>query len=816
MAEAHEAVAFSFQIGPDGVNVDLSYDALKAVIYSGLRSWRLRLRRGLNSLYNSLYPGGPIRGTAFCGAITILYHYGYDTSFSIIPWLEQHVFERYFVPKTSKYLACIAFGCGVYVILVETRVQTLKTLFSYHGWMYQTHGQNASILPRVWTGLVKLCVGRSPSLYSCQRFLPTLPLPSLNDTMDRYLRTVRPLFDDREYARMEKLAEEFKKSLGKRLQRYLWLKWLLSSNYVSDWWEEYVYLRGRSAIMVNSNFYGLDAVYIRPTTIQSARAANLTCAAFLYRTELDHETIKPLMVQKLVPLCSRQYERQFNTVRIPGLETDKIVHYSDSRHIAVYSKGRWYKVYTFYNNKLLLPCELQVQFNDILKDTTLPSKGEEHLAALTAGERKQWAQARSKYFSTGINRSSLDAIEKAAFIVILDEDEYHLSANMSQQFNDYAHAILHGKAHDRWFDKSFNFIISKNAVFGFNVEHSWADAPVSGHMVEFVLCEDFVRFGYDEHGNTKGTPRFDALKPIKLKWNISNECEQIIEHSLTAATELYRDVDLNVYVQDNYGKGFMKKCKLSPDAYIQMALQLAHYRDSGKFNLTYEASMTRLFREGRTETVRSCSIESTQWVKSMDDSSISNVERIKLLRLACDYHQQQYRDAMSGKGIDRHLFCLYVVSKYLGVDSPFLQQVLSEPWKLSTSQTPTSYDDERLKHLIASNRDVITKYKVDTNEITAAGGGFGPTPHNYEEDYSGRYDERSKTNSGGGFGPVADDGYGVSYIIAGEDLIFFHISSKKSSSATDSHRFGEHIRKAMGDMKSLFDNNKSAVTTVKS
>lgn len=36
----------------------------------------------------------------------------------------------------------------------------------------------------------------------------------------------------------------------------------------------------------------------------------------------------------------------------------------------------------------------------------------------------------------------------------------------------------------------------------------------------------------------------------------------------------------------------------------------------------------------------------------------------------------------------------------------------------------------------------------------------------------------------GGFGPVADDGYGVSYIIAGEDLIFFHISSKQSSPLT--------------------------------
>lgn len=39
-------------------------------------------------------------------------------------------------------------------------------------------------------------------------------------------------------------------------------------------------------------------------------------------------------------------------------------------------------------------------------------------------------------------------------------------------------------------------------------------------------------------------------------------------------------------------------------------------------------------------------------------------------------------------------------------------------------------------------------------------------------------------SAGGGFGPVADDGYGVSYIVAGEDVIFFHISCKKSCNET--------------------------------
>ena len=40
--------------------------------------------------------------------------------------------------------------------------------------------------------------------------------------------------------------------------------------------------------------------------------------------------------------------------------SDRIIHYSDSNHIAVYNKGRWYKVFMFYKNNLLQPCELQL------------------------------------------------------------------------------------------------------------------------------------------------------------------------------------------------------------------------------------------------------------------------------------------------------------------------------------------------------------------------------------------------------------------------------------------------------------------------
>lgn len=63
----------------------------------------------------------------------------------------------------------------------------------------------------------------------------------------------------------------------------------------------------------------------------------------------------------------------------------------------------------------------------ILDDKSPPAKGEQKLAALTAGNRTEWAEARRTYFFKNTNRISLDAIEKAAFVVALDDVSYEYS-----------------------------------------------------------------------------------------------------------------------------------------------------------------------------------------------------------------------------------------------------------------------------------------------------------------------------------------------------------------------------------------------------
>lgn len=127
--------------------------------------------------------------------------------------------------------------------------------------------------------------------------------------------------------------------------------------------------------------------------------------------------------------------------------------------------------------------------------------------------------------------------------------------------------------------------------------------------------------------------------PIRLKWELKFEANSAIESALKVAEDLINDIDLRILIHDHYGKGFMKTCGLSPDAFIQMALQLAYYRDAGKFCLTYEATMTRLYREGRTETLRPLTLESATWVKAMVDGRTPVEERVKLLKTACQRHQ---------------------------------------------------------------------------------------------------------------------------------------------------------------------------------
>lgn len=90
-----------------------------------------------------------------------------------------------------------------------------------------------------------------------------------------------------------------------------------------------------------------------------------------------------------------------------------------------------------------------------------------------------------------------------------------------------------------------------------------------------------------------------------------------------------------------------------------MVLQHAYYEVSGGlWTSTYETGSVRGFKLGRTETIRTCSIESVNFVKICSNTSIPSNVKFTALKNACLAHTQYTKLAMKGHGTDRLLFGL--------------------------------------------------------------------------------------------------------------------------------------------------------------
>ena len=348
-----------------------------------------------------------------------------------------------------------------------TRDEMKRPSFAFRSWSMAV--QLVSSLRRMGT----MQPSGKPLLYAYQGALPTMPLPSVEDTLRRHLDSIKPLYRKEEYEEFAKLSAEFQNTIGHTLQRWLKLKWWWSDNYVSDWWEEYVYLRGRAPLMINSNFYCIDVITQTPTRVQAARAGHIVNLTFQFRRLILKQEATPIILQGLIPMCSNQYERFFNTTRIPGVESDSLVHLKDATHVAVMHKGRFYRLPCYNKGRLLNPAEIQKQIQAILDDPVEPDEGEEHLGVMTAANRTTWAETRNKFFKRGTNRTSLDVIERAAFVLVLDDYAYDYDPEDESKLNEYGSLLLHGKCSDRWFDKSIQIIIGSNGKLGGNGEHSW-------------------------------------------------------------------------------------------------------------------------------------------------------------------------------------------------------------------------------------------------------------------------------------------------------------------------------------------------------
>lgn len=187
MAEAHQAVAFQFTVGPDGIDLQLSHEALRQVYLSGIHSWKKKFIRFKNGILNGVYPGSaPGFVLVLAGYLGRAQYLKVDPSLGLLFKLGNYVpISRYMSEQKQMLVGGVMVGTGLWIAIIFGMRTVLKGLLSWHGWMFASHGRMTWKI-RLWLVFVKVFSGmQTPMLYSFQNSLPHLFVPSVKETTRR-------------------------------------------------------------------------------------------------------------------------------------------------------------------------------------------------------------------------------------------------------------------------------------------------------------------------------------------------------------------------------------------------------------------------------------------------------------------------------------------------------------------------------------------------------------------------------------------------------------------------------------------------------
>ncbi|KAL3281380.1 hypothetical protein HHI36_004590 [Cryptolaemus montrouzieri] len=516
--------------------------------------------------------------------------------------------------------------------------------------------------------------------------LPSLPVPKLKQTLSKYLKSVEPFLNRYELTDTRNIVKKFEDNEGPVLQCYLEKRAENCENWLSEWWDNTAYLEYRDPVTVYSS-PGL--VYPLQQFANEAErltyAAKMILGAIDYKLLIDKDLI-PLEKMGKDPLDMNQYKKIYGTCRIPRPRRDELKFTPNSRHIVVVRNNNFYKMEIISENGIPSLNQIISQLSYIIKNSEILGAP---IGILTADHRDRWCHAYGLLSRDEVNINTVKAIEDSLFLLCLDnplpnwnDDTLTLAAKQCIHGGG-----LDGNSANRWFDKTIQFIVGIDGIVGLTYEHS----PSEGQPIA-VLTDHVVN--YIEGNAWKSLPDIKIEKyPELLPFKLGDELNKALDVSTVTVDNLAHNLDLNVFNFTNFGKDFVKSQKLSPDSFIQIAIQYAFYRIHKVPGAHYESAATRKYIHGRTETIRSCSNESIAFAKEMLDEASTDAKKVSALRDAITAHKNYTIEALNGFGVDRHLLGLKLASKELGKELPELYKDIafsrSSQMRLSTSQVAT-------------------------------------------------------------------------------------------------------------------------------
>lgn len=214
------------------------------------------------------------------------------------------------------------------------------------------------------------------------------------------------------------------------------------------------------------------------------------------------------------------------------------------------------------------------------------------IGILTAEPRRVWAKDREILLLDDQNCRNIELIEQSLIVLCLDESlptTFNVvgfaGASQGDHFTsdrdetNMAHEMIHGggsecNSSNRWFDKTMQIIVCNDGAWGLCYEHSSSEGIAVVQLLEKIVKKIDEIPSPEENGLTQQ----HLAPPERIEWILRPEIEQRIREARRNVDRRIEDLDFYVYRYKNYGKNFIKSCKVSPDVYIQLALQLAYFK----------------------------------------------------------------------------------------------------------------------------------------------------------------------------------------------------------------------------------------------
>ncbi|MEV4056374.1 choline/carnitine O-acyltransferase [Amycolatopsis sp. NPDC049688] len=500
--------------------------------------------------------------------------------------------------------------------------------------------------------------------------LPRVPLPTLEASCHRFLEWCAPLLTLPEQAETEAAVAAFLASPGPELQARL--EEYDRSPGVRSWLDTfwpYRYLGRRDRIALNANFFFL---FQDSPLGQVERAAELTASAVDYKLRLDDELVPPVLLRG-TPQSMVQHKFLFSATRIPGevLDTARTQYPSPERHIVVFSQGTPFRMDVIAaDGRPYSPAQLAEGLRAILKDDHALDVLPGHL---TTKARAEWAASRTALLEAG-NAAALETIETALFCLCLDDFRPSTTLEASDQ-------LLYGD--NRWYDKAVSLVVFEDGSAGINVEHCELDGTTILGFTDALLSGS-----RQPREAADGVPGFEAIE-----FTLTDALREDAR-AAGAAFRAYADATATQTVSFDFGANRAKELGMSPDAFAQMAYQLAHRRAKGLTGATYESIATRQFQNGRTEAMRVVTPEVVRFADVMTSENASADEKREAFRAAAAKHVARAKECQAGDAPEQHLWELQLIAKRRGepTDLPLYSSpgwVKSRDDYLSTSSAPS-------------------------------------------------------------------------------------------------------------------------------